>query len=346
MLKKEEEKEKKMKVPEGSTQVGMLDHLLGQVSAYLEEGGELLSEEEVLMEVRELCEDEGVPLAARVEVLTVAEKHLSLSEDDLQLVRVMRTGGVVAEAWGEGEEEEGVRGIGAVGPDQLSTSEARAALLTSLIAATSTLTQAKALIHLLHLWPPFDPQMYGSVTSNPWLLVLGKLLEVTEGSVMASGGGGGGLQVVWEAARHAHSLNQFPLECLVWLVGRLRGLGRGAVRGCCKVALLSDDAKVLGAVVEAVEGLQEVTEEDYDSDLLREVVERGLVARILSTLLYGPLVTFLMECGDPGLVRQAVGQLSEAGRQREASSLACLSTTLPKTLLTAASALKTYRKWL
>lgn len=52
----------------------MLDHLLGQVNAYLEEGGELLSEEEVLMEVRELCGDESVPLAARVEVLTVAEK--------------------------------------------------------------------------------------------------------------------------------------------------------------------------------------------------------------------------------------------------------------------------------
>lgn len=64
----------KVKVPEGSTQVEMLDHLLGQVNAYLEEGGELLSEEEVLMEVRELCGDEDVPLAVRVEVLTVAEK--------------------------------------------------------------------------------------------------------------------------------------------------------------------------------------------------------------------------------------------------------------------------------
>ena len=41
---------------------------------YLEEGGELLAEEEVLAEVRELCEDEEVPLEGRVEVLTVAEK--------------------------------------------------------------------------------------------------------------------------------------------------------------------------------------------------------------------------------------------------------------------------------
>ncbi|MPC79636.1 hypothetical protein E2C01_074173 [Portunus trituberculatus] len=61
----------------------------------------------------------------------------------------MRTGGVVAGAW-PGE---------VVVPDQLATSESRAALLTSLTASTSSAAQAKALVHLLNLWPPFDQQV-------------------------------------------------------------------------------------------------------------------------------------------------------------------------------------------
>lgn len=51
-----------------------LDHILHQVHNYLEEGGELLAEEEVLEEIRSLCEDVSVLLKTRVEVLTVAEK--------------------------------------------------------------------------------------------------------------------------------------------------------------------------------------------------------------------------------------------------------------------------------
>lgn len=92
-------------------------------------------------------------------------QHLSLSEDDLQLVCVMKTGGVVAEAWGE-EGKEGLVGVEVVGPEQLSSIEARAALLTTLISSTTTLTQAKALINLLHLWPPFNPQVSLSISDD------------------------------------------------------------------------------------------------------------------------------------------------------------------------------------
>ncbi|XP_063884000.1 NBAS subunit of NRZ tethering complex-like [Scylla paramamosain] len=318
-----------MSLPEGRSQVSVLDHLLLQVHTYLEEGGELLAEEEVLEEVRELCGDEEVALEARVEVLTVAEKHLSLSEEDLQLVRVMRTGGVVAGAW-PGE---------VVAPEQLASSEARAALLTSLAASTSSPAQAKALVHLLNLWPPFDAQEYNSMTTNPWLTVLNKVVEVTQDDPA-------GLQVVWEAAQQAHSLGQLSGECLAELVGTLQGLGRGGLRCCCKVALLSPDPEVHRAVVEGITALEEVTEADYDGELLNKIVSQGLVTPLVSTPLYGPLVTHLVESADPDAVEQAVEQLSEAGHPREAASLACRTTSLPRTLLTAAAALKTYRRWL
>lgn len=52
----------------------VLDHILSQIATYLSEGGELLSEEEVLQDLRTLGEDAAVPLTIRVEALSLAEK--------------------------------------------------------------------------------------------------------------------------------------------------------------------------------------------------------------------------------------------------------------------------------
>lgn len=52
----------------------VLDHILSQIASYLKEGGELLSEEEVLQDLRSLGEDVAVPLKIRVEALSLAEK--------------------------------------------------------------------------------------------------------------------------------------------------------------------------------------------------------------------------------------------------------------------------------
>lgn len=52
----------------------VLDHILSQIATYLSEGGELLSEEEVLQDLRALGEDAAVPLTIRVEALSLAEK--------------------------------------------------------------------------------------------------------------------------------------------------------------------------------------------------------------------------------------------------------------------------------
>lgn len=79
-------------------------------------------------------------------------QYLSLSEEDLQLVQVMRTGRVVAGAW---PTEESLT----VEQHQLVSSETRAALLSTLITQITTSQQVQALIDLLKLWPPFGPEV-------------------------------------------------------------------------------------------------------------------------------------------------------------------------------------------
>ena len=39
-------------------------------------------------------------------------------------------------------------------------------------------------------------------------------------------------------------------------------------------------------------------EADYDGEMLKEIVARGLVASLVSTPLYGPLVTHLVRDGE------------------------------------------------
>ncbi|XP_069188396.1 NBAS subunit of NRZ tethering complex-like isoform X2 [Procambarus clarkii] len=313
--------------------LSIFDHVLLQVHNYLEEGRDLLTEEEVLDEIRSLCNDPSVLLTTKVDVLTITEKHLSLNEEDLELVRVLRTGGVVAGAWC-GEQTVTVE------QEQLASNDSRAALLSLLIARTTTMQQSQALLQLLKLWPPFNHEVYMNVSSNPWLAVFDKILEIREKKLSS------GLDIIWEASRDAFHLNQLPNEGLSVLVKKLQSLGREALKCSSKVALLSDDATVHGAVLQNMESIKEVKECDYDGDLLCWVITRELVPHCLPTPMYGPLVAHLVETGDNTMLKSAVQQLCDAGHYKEAASLTITQTSVPKALQTMTSALQTYKKWL
>lgn len=321
----------------------VLDHILSQIATYLSEGGELLSEEEVLQDLRTLGEDAAVPLTIRVEALSLAEKYLSLSEEDLQVVCVLRTGSVVACGWLDEEELD-------IPLDQVSCSEGRAALLAKLIAHTKTLQQTQALINLLKLWPPFEDDKYQDSLTNPWLSVFRKIIEATKNNNTPSG-----LEIIWEATQKVVSQNQLPKNCLVELVQQLcraeEDFGAVALKYSSKVALLSDDPQVSGYMMKNLSSLLEknldVTESrDYDNDLLARLIPRGLVAQVVLTPLYGPLVTYLSEAGDKTQLRKAVEQLETAGFYKEAASLTVMQSSVPKALQSISSVLKTYKKWL
>ncbi|KAK3865525.1 hypothetical protein Pcinc_028882 [Petrolisthes cinctipes] len=315
--------------------VAVLDHVLSEVKSYLDDGGEVLGEEEVLSVLRELCEDPGVSVPTKLQVLTVAQKYLSVSEEDLELEHVMRTGGIVGEAWPDTDTIQ-------VDATQVCSVEGRRSLLTLLTQHTTNMTQARALIRLLTLWPPFMQQEYTSPSSNPWLAVFEQvlLLEATEGE---------GLQLVWEASNQAYSQEQLPENCVDTVVKRLQQkAGHKGFKWTSKVALLlSTNPKLHNKVLlENLHGIQKIDESDYDGELLEGTVRRELVPALLPTPLYSPLVTHLMESGDEDLLEETVRQLEDAGKHKEAASLAVSQSSIPKALQNMAAALKTYKKWL
>ncbi|KAK4329181.1 hypothetical protein Pmani_000411 [Petrolisthes manimaculis] len=320
--------------------VGVLDHVLGEVRSYLDDGGEVLGEEEVLSVLRELCEDSAVEVNTKLQVLAVAQKHLSVSEEDLELERVMRTGGIVGEAWPDTHNIH-------VDATQVCSVEGRRSLLSLLTQHTTNMTQAKALIRLLTLWPPFTQQEYTSPSSNPWLAVFERVLSLS--SEEEEEEEGERLQLVWQASKHADSQEQLPENCVEAVVKQLQH--KGGHRGfkwTSKVALLlSTNTKLHNKVLmENLHGIQKIVGSDYDGELLEGTVRRELVPALLPTPLYSPLVTHLMESGDVDVLEEAVRQLEEAGRHKEAASLAVSQSSLPKALHNMTAALKTYKKWL
>ncbi|KAK7075570.1 hypothetical protein SK128_017560 [Halocaridina rubra] len=310
----------------------ILDHILGEVEKYINGGGDLLSEEEVLDELRTLCEDANVSLQLRVDVLTVAGKHLSMSEEDFQLGRVMRTGGIVGDEWPNVNIS--------VQPDQLASAASRASLLNNLLTETSSLSQVEAMITLLNLWPPFCPEEYENLSTNPWMMIFTKALEILSTNPAA------GMEVIWEAAQVAVKQNQLPGESIALLVRKLQALGRSALKFCFKMALLSEDEEVHIVVLNVLRDIEEITEADYDNYLLECIIAKNLVADVLPTHLYGPLVSYLIEAAKKPSVSSAIQQLQRAGYHQEAASLASTQSSIPKLLQNVSSMLKTYKKWL
>ncbi|XP_064078814.1 uncharacterized protein LOC135196168 isoform X1 [Macrobrachium nipponense] len=317
---------------EGRDLLAVLDHILQQIKDYLENGGDLLSEEEVLDELRNLCQEESVPLKTKVDILTISEKYLSLNEADLQLVRVMKTGDVVGAAWPDD--------IISVKPEHLASGAARASLLDTLLTHINSIQQTQAIINLLKLWPPFGPEEYENAVTNPWILVLTKTMEVTRGNPIV------GLEVIWESAQVAVKQNQLPRESMTLLVKKLQALGRLSLRYSSKVALLSEDEILHAEVLKNIKALDEVVDSDYDGELLNSIIEKKLLASVVSTPLYGPLINHLIESRNRQLVSLAVKQLQIAEYHQEAASLAFTQNSVPRILQNVTSVLKTYKKWL
>ncbi|XP_076063780.1 NBAS subunit of NRZ tethering complex-like [Oratosquilla oratoria] len=321
---------------EGLDLLEALSHVLKELKGYLQDGGDMLSEEEVMDELRPICENKDLSISTRVEILKVIEKHLALSSEDQQLISVMRTGNVVALAWKDVD-------VSAIDPEELATADGRNTLLESLIAQTNEEKQAQALVTLLQLWPNFEEKVYSSTSSNPWIKVCDKLLQLVQYKHISKQEV---LELVWHVSKESSGSDMLGSECIFWLLERLQGCGIKVIKYSTKVALLSDDSVLHEKVIEDLKKLEKLEEGDCDEEMLTAFVTRNLVTKILPTVFYGPLVSHLNESDDKELLRSAVNQLQNGGYEREAASLVFSSSSLPRSLCTISSALATYSKWM
>ncbi|XP_042883468.1 uncharacterized protein LOC122260313 [Penaeus japonicus] len=72
--------------------MAIFDHVLSEVSAYFQNGGNAVTNEEFLHDLCVLGEDVVVPDKTRLEALTLAEKYLQLDEKTKDLLDTLRRG--------------------------------------------------------------------------------------------------------------------------------------------------------------------------------------------------------------------------------------------------------------
>ncbi|CAL4164619.1 unnamed protein product [Meganyctiphanes norvegica] len=316
-------------VEEGRDLIATLGHVLAIVQQYLEDGGDMLSEEEVIDEVRSLCQDESIELSTRVAVLSAAENHLALNEEDLKLVQLMRTGHLVNEAWPDTCME--------LDPEKLANEANRRTLLDELRGLTKTPEQVEGLLTLLKLWPAFNPEVYRDPENNPWLQTFTVAINVCKCDPC----------VIWPAIKTAVQDNQLCGASLSNLVTQL--LAEQATYGLrwgIKAALLIEDSEVQALAVAEIQKLKSVSAADYDEVTLESIIQASLTPCVLVTPLYGPLVAHLMEKSDRDLLQAAVKQLQDAGHHHQAAALTSSNTTLPPALRNISNVIRNFTKLL
>ena len=88
----------------------------------------------------------------------------------------------------------------------------------------------------------------------------------------------------------------------------------------------------------------QLKEEDYDSEILDLILEKGLVGRFASTPLYGPLCERILSTPETSQVNDIARQLVHHGHRSEAGHLLQLTSGLPRYLLNLSSSLYFARK--
>lgn len=76
-----------------------LKHIVESVQAHTEQGGDLVTSEDILLTLRPFCSDSTIEVQSRLDVLQILEQSFKLSEEDSRLLTLYRTQAVVTEAW-------------------------------------------------------------------------------------------------------------------------------------------------------------------------------------------------------------------------------------------------------
>lgn len=96
----------------------------------------------------------------------------------------------------------------------------------------------------------------------------------------------------------------------------------------------------------------QITNEDYDDELLDLLLKHNLISQIISTGLYKPVIEFLLHRQDDNEIENyksldtIVKELYDAGYESEAGSLLLIKYSTHTSLSTYSSAMSVLQKWL
>lgn len=305
-----------------------LERIVLNVEEHQNQGGELVTSEDMMILLRPFCSDDTVAVKPRLDVLHIVEKSFKLSEEDLVLLTLYRTEAVVKATWSDTQLKQ----------SDISTDQSRQDLLSRLLKQSSEFKHYKSLCDLMQLWPPLKAASSSVPADNVWVMLF---------CAMVAAGDDKTVSLVVSTYKTFCNQGLLHQKCIETVYEKMIDQNYSA-QGI-KLVLLSGCKDLFPILVTELARHQQVNE---DEDLFSLLLINNFVPDIISTVYYQPVIGYLLanqtvdESCDHVSVEKVANQLNDKGFKAEAGSLLLQSRSTHSVLQTFGSALGSIGKWL
>ncbi|CAG2205931.1 NBAS [Mytilus edulis] len=306
-----------------------LEKVVLNVEEHQNQGGNLVSSEDVMVLLRPFCSDDRVAVQPRLDVLHMVEKSFQLSEEDLVLLTLYRTEAVVKATWSDTQLKE----------CDINTDKARHQLFLQLLSKSSNYNHFNSICDLLQLWPPLKAASSSDYEQNVWVNIFCAMINTSDSKTVS---------LVVTKFRTICDSVKLDIKCVRHVYNKMIEK-KYTIEGV-KFVLLSTHKDMLSAAVTELAALDEAKDDEELFDLL---LKRSLLPQIVNTVYYKPVIGYLLanqnveeQSHDYMLLKTVANQLNDNGFKAEAGSLMLQSRSAHSMLQTFGSALGAVGKWL
>ncbi|KAK6490067.1 neuroblastoma-amplified sequence [Huso huso] len=311
----------------------VLEGIVTAVHANVENGGSLVSSDDLLDWLRPFCGNVSLPVKPRIEVLQILEQAFHLSDEDSKLLVFFRTQAVLKAIWPHRQLE-----ISDVEKD-----EKRYQLFVELLNSSSSEVEFQHLVLLLQAWPPVKSETILNTVGNPWVKLAAAMLSKSATEQK----GNVGNEVLNMCRSLYNTKHKLPVECIRQISALLLDQYR-VLLPALKLLVESKDEQLQTLTLEQISNIHTVDELNCDAELISLLLDAKLVVKCVGTAFYPHLINHLLISHEEQgwSVEDIAKKLQQEGYVAEAGSLMLSYRGTHPALTTFNTALNAIKRWL
>uniref|UniRef100_A0A4W3IP51 NBAS subunit of NRZ tethering complex n=1 Tax=Callorhinchus milii TaxID=7868 RepID=A0A4W3IP51_CALMI len=265
-------------IPSEKDPLQILESIVTSVHSDVEDGGRLVSSDDLLSWLRPFCGDADLPVKPRIYVLQILEQAFHLGDEDSKLLVLFRTQAVLKACWPDRQ----------VNISAVENEEKRYRLFLELLDSSNQGTEFQHLVLLLQAWPPMKYKDMSSEEGNAWIKLTTAML--TKCSTEQKGAMGSEVLAICRSLYKTK--HRLPLQCMKQIWTML--LDKSLLLPALKLGIESDDCELQTLAMEQIRSVIQIDDSSCDSELLSLLLNKKLVVDCLSTAFYPHLMKQLL----------------------------------------------------
>ncbi|XP_053317315.1 NBAS subunit of NRZ tethering complex [Spea bombifrons] len=316
----------------GRDPLKVLENIVKEVHLSAEQGGQLVSSDDLLEWLRPFCGDDSLPVKPRIDVLQIMEQAFHLSDEDSKLLVFFRTQAVLKALWPEKQ----------VDVVDIENEEKRYNLFLELLDVSRHQSEFQHLVLLLQAWPPMKGANIVSSEDNPWVKLVKAILSGCEKEQKEETAA----EILKMCRNLYSSKHALSVQCMQEICSLL--LNHTMSLTSLKLLIESHNEDLHSRALELLSTETKVTDSNCDNEVLSLLLEAKLVVKCVCTVYYPHLINHLLSNQEDRKwnVEEIAKQLNDCGYQAEAGSLLMSYRGTHPTLRTFTSAFSSLKRWL